>query len=330
MRALVTGGAGFIGSHLVEALLARGDRVAVIDDYSTGTPENLAAVQNHPGLTLIEGDLLVTPTLERLVETADLVYHLAAAVGVELVVHDPVRTIVTNVHGTERVLRAAAHCGKPTLIASTSEVYGKSDRPRFSEQDDLLIGPPTHSRWSYACSKLLDEFYAMAYYRSQRLPVTVVRFFNTVGPRQTGRYGMVLPRFVQHALANAPLQVYGDGRQSRCFCHVADTVSALLGFTQPERIAAAAGRVFNIGSTEEVAIGDLAAKVISRAGSSSPIVRVPYEKAYEEGFEDMRRRYPDTTAVEQLLGWRPQHSLEQIIDDVIAYYRARSVGTGQA
>jgi UDP-glucose 4-epimerase len=247
MRHLITGGAGFIGSHLAEALVGRGDEVIVVDDFSTGSPENLAALRGHPRLDLVKGDILDLPELEYLIGKADLVFHLAAAVGVELVVHDPVRTIVTNVHGTERVLRGAARHGKLAIIASTSEVYGKSDRERFAEQDDLLIGPPTHSRWSYACSKLLDEFFAMAFHRSQKLSVIVARFFNTVGPRQTGRYGMVLPRFVRRALAGEPLQVYGDGRQSRCFCHVADTVRALLALAaKPEAV----GRVFNIGSTQ--------------------------------------------------------------------------------
>jgi UDP-glucose 4-epimerase len=318
MRYLVTGGAGFIGSHLVEALIGRGDQVVVIDDFSTGSRDNLAAVLDHPALDLVEGDILALPELEYLIGKADMVYHLAAAVGVELVVHDPVRTIVTNVHGTERVLQGAARKGTLTLVASTSEVYGKSDHERFSEGDDLLIGPPTHSRWSYACSKLLDEFYAMAYHRSRNLPVIISRFFNTVGPRQTGRYGMVLPRFVQQALAGKPLQVYGDGRQSRCFCHVADTVRALLGLS---RATLGEARVFNIGSTREVTIDDLARMVIARLGSASTIAYVPYEKAYEAGFEDMRRRYPDIQAIRDLIGWHPERTLEQIIDDVAAYHR---------
>jgi len=318
MRYLVTGGAGFIGSHLVEALIGQGDQVTVIDDFSTGSRDNLAAILGHPALDLVEGDILNLPELEYLIGKADMVYHLAAAVGVELVVHDPVRTIVTNVHGTERVLQGAARKGTPTLVASTSEVYGKSDHERFSEGDDLLIGPPTHSRWSYACSKLLDEFYAMAYHRAGRLPVTVCRFFNTVGPRQTGRYGMVLPRFVRQALAGAPLQVYGDGRQSRCFCHVADTVRALVALAGVSRDQA---RVLNIGSTREVTIGDLARLVIERTGSASGIDHVPYEKAYEAGFEDMRRRYPDIRAIGELVGWRPERTLEQIIDDVVAHQR---------
>jgi UDP-glucose 4-epimerase len=320
MRYLVTGGAGFIGSHLVEGLIGRGDEVIVIDDFSTGSRDNLAAVLDNPALDLVEGDILNLPELEYLIGKVDMVYHLAAAVGVELVVHDPVRTIVTNVHGTERVLQGAARKGTLTLIASTSEVYGKSEHERFSEGDDLLIGPPTHSRWSYACSKLLDEFYAMAFHRSRNLPVIVSRFFNTVGPRQTGRYGMVLPRFVQQALAGKPLQVYGDGLQSRCFCHVADTVRALLGLSG---VSLTDARVFNIGSTREVTIGELARMVIERVGSTSAIDHVPYEKAYEEGFEDMRRRYPDTRAIEALIGWRPERSLEQVIDDVTAFHRGR-------
>jgi len=314
MRFLITGGAGFIGGHLTEALLAAGHEVVVIDNYSTGSRENLAAVAGNPRLTVIEADILdAAEALEREISACDTVFHLAAAVGVELVVKDPVHTIITNVHGTENVLKNAAKYRRRVIIASTSEVYGKSSHPQFSETDDLLIGSPKHSRWSYACSKLLDEFYLMAFHTAMGLPGTVVRFFNTVGPRQTGMYGMVVPRFVGRALRGEPLQVYGDGGQSRCFCHVADVVRALLLLLdRPESY----GNVYNIGSRHSVTIGELAKQVIERTGSRSKIEFVPYEKAYAAGFEDMRRRMPNTDAIHQLTGWTPQHSLEQIIDDV--------------
>ena len=314
MRFFITGGAGFIGGHLAEALLAEGHSVVIVDDLSTGSKDNLAAVADDPKLEFIEADILETDDMAKLLKGVDMVFHLAAAVGVELVVRDPVRTIVTNVHGTERVLRAAVEAGGvKTLVASTSEVYGKSDKESFSETDDLLIGPSTRSRWSYACSKLLDEFYAMACMKSHNLPVIVSRFFNTVGPRQTGRYGMVLPRFVAKALANEPLLVYGDGTQSRCFCHVLDTVDALLRLAVNGK---ATGRVFNIGTTRETSIAGLAELVIERTGSSSGMELVPYDKAYEAGFEDMLRRVPDTDAIRKLTGWEPKRSLENIIDDV--------------
>ena len=316
MKYLVTGGAGFIGSHLVESLLSDGHHVTVVDDYSTGSLDNLRHLLKNPRLEVIEGDVLKLPELEYLIVRSDMVFHLAAAVGVELVVRDPVRTIVTNVHGTERVLTGAARKGTRVLVASTSEVYGKSEKEEFTESDDLLIGPPTHSRWSYACSKLLDEFFCMAYYRSHKLPVTVVRLFNTVGPRQTGRYGMVLPRFVAKALKNEPLQVYGDGSQSRCFCHVADTVRALRLLSETKK---SVGTVYNVGSTRETTIEGLAELVIKRMKSKSKIQYVPYEKAYEKGFEDMRRRLPDTGRLNKLTGWAPRNSLEKIIDDVAAF-----------
>ena len=314
MRFLITGGAGFIGGHLVESLLADGHETVVVDDYSTGSPRNLAKVANHPKLRIIEADILnCAELLDAEIAACDAVFHLAAAVGVELVVRDPVRTITTNVHGTENVLKLTAKYNRRVIVASTSEVYGKSTREYFSERDDLLIGPPTHSRWAYACSKLLDEFYLMAFHRGNALPGTVVRFFNTVGPRQTGRYGMVVPRFVGRALRNEPLQVYGDGEQSRCFCHVADVVRALLLLLPREDIW---GGVFNIGSQRSVTIRQLAELVIERTKSSSIIEQIPYEKAYEKGFEDMRRRMPDTERIHSLTGWQPAYSLEQIIDDV--------------
>ena len=320
MRYLITGGAGFIGSHLTESLLADGHAVTVIDNYSTGSPENLEAVKNHPQLTVIEEDILSGGKLEKAVADCDCVVHLAAAVGVELVVHDPVRTLITNVHGSERVLSFAAERKKRCILASTSEVYGKSGKPFFKESDDLCIGPSTNSRWSYACSKLLDEFFLMALHRDRQLPGTVVRFFNTVGPRQTGRYGMVLPRFAAAALENRPLPVYGTGEQTRCFCHVKDVVRALRLLIPQEN---SHGRIYNIGTSRRISIHDLADLVIERAKSSSGIEIIPYEKAYEPGFEDMLNRAPDCSAIRELCGWEPEIGLEQIIDDVIAYRRSQ-------
>jgi len=318
MRFLVTGGAGFIGGHLVESLLKDGHRVSAIDNMSTGDIANLASVAGDPNLKLLVGDILDSEDLEDLVGGCDVVLHLAAAVGVELVVHDPVRTIVTNVHGTERVLRLAAKHSKKVVLTSTSEVYGKSEKESFSEKDDLLIGAPTNSRWSYACSKLLDEFFLMAFNRDMKLKGLVVRLFNTVGPRQTGRYGMVLPRFVSSALKGEPLQVYGTGAQTRCFCHVHDTVRALKELAVCEK---AVGGVFNIGSTRSVSIEQLAKMVIERTASKSQIAHIPYEKAYEAGFEDMLRRAPNTSAIKEAIGWEPRIPLETIIDDVAAQFR---------
>ena len=318
-RILITGGAGFIGSHLAEALIARGDRVLAVDDLSTGSQDNLAALGSSSRFEFRKLDVVAeAEALRELIRGCDAVIHLAAAVGVDLVVKDPARTITTNVHGTENVLIPAAEFGKRTIIASTSEVYGKSSREMFSESDDLRIGSPEHSRWSYACSKLLDEFLLMALHRAGGFPGTVVRFFNTVGPRQTGRYGMVVPRFVAAALAGKPLQVYGDGGQSRCFCHVADVVRALLALLDEP---AAAGEVFNIGSRRLVTIQELAELVIARLGSSSKIEFIPYDKAYAAGFEDMRRRRPDTGKIRRLIGWNAEISLETIIDDVAASLR---------
>jgi UDP-glucose 4-epimerase len=309
-HSVVTGGAGFIGSHLVERLLAMGESVTVVDDFSTGSRENLRSAAAHPGLRIIEAKVSQCPGLEELVARADAVYHLAAAVGVELVVKCPIRTIETNLDETEAILKAAARCRTPVLLTSTSEVYGKSQRAVFSEEDDLLIGPPHLGRWSYACSKLMDEFLAMAYARESGLPVTVVRVFNTVGPRQTGRYGMVLPRFVAAARAGQPLRVYGDGQQTRCFCYVADTVEALVRLCQ---CAAARGRVFNVGGDEEISIGNLAELVLRVMGSRSPIQLVPYDEAYAPGFEDLRRRRPSLEKLAAFTGFRPSTPLEDII-----------------
>lgn len=307
---LVTGGAGFIGSHLVERLLAEGCRVTVIDDFSTGRPENLAAVRTDPRLRVVEARVSACAGLDRLAGEADAIYHLAAAVGVELVVRSPIRTIRTNLDETEALLEAAAGGGVPVLLASTSEVYGKSQNAEFREEDDLLIGPPHLGRWSYACSKLMDEFLALAYARERGLPVIVARIFNTVGPRQTGQYGMVLPRFIAAARTGRPLRVYGDGTQTRCFCYVADTVEAL---GRLMRCPAARGEVFNVGSTEEVSILELARRVIAALGSSSPIELLPYDVAYAPGFEDMRRRRPAVDKLERFTGFRPATPLDEII-----------------
>ena len=321
MKYLITGGAGFIGSHLTESLLKDGHQVVIADNFSTSTPDNLRFVADHPALQVEELDVVTSPeAIEKLIKESDCVIHLAAAVGVELVVRDPARTITTNVHGTENVLLPAAKYNKRVIVASTSEVYGKSGNEKFSETDDLLIGSPMNSRWSYACSKLLDEFYLMAFQRSKAFPGTVVRFFNTVGPRQTGRYGMVVPRFVAAALKNENIQVYGDGAQSRCFCHVADVVRALkLLLATPGSV----GEIFNIGSQELISIHDLARRVIQVTGSQSQIQFLSYDDAYEQGFEDMRRRYPNTEKLRTLTGWKPEFVLDDIIRDVAEELRSR-------
>ena len=313
---LITGGAGFIGSYLTEALLAQGNAVTVADNFSTGSRENLAAVEGNPSLRIVELDITRDGNmLDELVAECDVLIHLAAAVGVEMVVNDPIHTLSTNVKGTENVLGPAAKYKKRTIVASTSEVYGKSDNDTFTETVDLHLGSPYRSRWSYACSKLLDEFYVMAYCQNEGLPGTIVRFFNTVGPRQTGRYGMVVPRFAQAALNGEPVKVYGDGEQSRCFCHVKDVVRALmLLIDRPEAI----GNIYNIGSQELVTISELAQRVIARSGSSSTLEYIPYEKAYAKGFEDMRRRRPNTSALSALTGWKVEHTLNDILDDVLA------------
>ena len=312
---LVTGGAGFIGSHLVERLLAAGWPVVVLDDFSTGSPANLVAVAKHPALTLIHSKLSEYPQLDGLVAKSAFVFHLAAAVGVDLVLANPLQAIQTNLHETEAVLDAASRSGTPLLLTSTSEVYGKSQKAQLDESDDLLIGPPHLSRWSYACSKLMDEFLALAHARVHRLPVTIVRLFNTVGPRQTGRHGMVLPRFVAAALAGEPLRVHGDGSQTRCFCHVRDTVEALLRLRD---LPAARGEVFNIGSEAEIAILELATRVVQTLGSPSVIERIPYSAAYPPGFEEMQRRRPNLAKLAALTGFRPAHSLAEIIRDTAA------------
>ncbi|MCC6168359.1 MAG: GDP-mannose 4,6-dehydratase [Caldilineaceae bacterium] len=323
MHVLITGGAGFIGSHLTRHLLDRGDTVSILDNLSTGSFANiepfLANPRYHFAIDTLDNPLV----LDRLASQADAIIHLAAAVGVQLVVERPTETIETNVLGTHAVLSAARRYRCRTLIASTSEVYGKGVKIPFSEDDDLLLGPSSRSRWSYAASKLLDEFLGLAAHREHALPVTVVRFFNTVGPGQTGRYGMVVPRFVRQALRGEQITVYGDGEQSRCFCHVYDTINALAALLdQPDQTA---GQIYNVGSRQEVTINQLAQEVIARAGTGSTTRYVPYSEAYAPGFEDMRRRVPDMTKLHNAIGWQATRDLGEILDDVIAYERERLV-----
>jgi UDP-glucose 4-epimerase len=320
MRALITGGAGFIGSHLAERLLDDGHQVFVLDDLSTGAFENIAHLKGRPTFSYTIDTVTNESLLAELVDQCDVIFHLAAAVGVRLIVEAPVRTIETNVHGTECVLRAAAKKNKVVVIASTSEVYGKSADVPFREDGDLALGPTSKHRWAYACSKAIDEFLALAYWKERKLPVIVVRFFNTVGPRQTGRYGMVVPNFVRQALAGEPITVYGDGLQSRCFTYVGDVVNALVKLALEPR---AIGEVFNLGNTEEVSIRELADRVKAKTGSASPIVTVPYDQAYESGFEDMPRRVPDIGKVRALIGFEPKVALDEILRLVIAEQRSR-------
>ncbi len=317
MRVLITGGAGFIGSHLADACIDRGDSVHVLDDLSTGSMQNVRHLKGHPRFGYTVGSVHHSALVAELVDDADVVFHLAAAVGVKLIVESPVRTIETNVHGTEVVLAQACKKKKKVLVASTSEVYGLSNQVPFREDGSLVMGATTKGRWSYACSKAIDEFLALAYWREKKLPVVVVRLFNTVGPRQTGQYGMVIPTFVKQALAGKPITVYGDGSQSRCFGYVGDVVGALVRLMDEP---AAVGEVFNIGSDEEVTIGELAELVRSMTGSRSEIVTLPYTQAYGEGFEDMPRRVPDISKVGRLVGYRPTVGLEEILRRVIAYH----------
>ena len=327
MNVFITGGCGFIGSHLAERLLGRGDRVQVLDDLSTGAMENIAHLVGRPGFEYRIGTALDVPLVAELVDRADLTFHLAAAVGVRLIVERPVHTIETNVRATEVVLGAAAKKQKPVLLASTSEVYGKSSQVPFREDQDLQLGPTSHSRWAYACSKALDEWLALAYVREKGVPVVVTRFFNTVGPRQTGRYGMVLPSFAQQALRGEPITVYGTGTQSRCFGHVRDAVEAMVRLTANP---AAFGEVVNVGTTTEVTMLELAERVRDAAGSRSEIRLVPYSEAYAAGFEDMLRRVPDVSRLERLTGFRPRTSLDEIIRDVVDDQRTRLPATGFA
>jgi UDP-glucose 4-epimerase len=315
---LITGGAGFIGSHLCELLVHNGHQVVAIDDLSTGRLENIQHLLPIPSFHFVRETITNSQVLDRLTSEADILVHLAAVVGVKLIVEDPVNTIATNIMGTEAVLTTANRYHCKVMLASTSEVYGKGYKVPFNEEDDCLIGPTSHSRWSYATSKAIDEFLGLAYYHQFGLPVVVMRFFNTVGPRQTGRYGMVLPRFVRQALAGEPITIYGDGEQSRCFGDVADVIDAVVKLAyQP----AAIGQVFNIGSTEEVTIRELAERVIATTVSQSKIVYVPYEEAYAPGFEDMRRRVPDLSKIHELIGYEPRNSLDDTLRRVIAYER---------
>jgi len=318
MRILITGGAGFIGSHLAEALLGDGHEVFALDDLSTGSIDNIAHLKGRPAFHYTIDSVFNEPLVAEMVDRADVVFHMAAAVGVKLIVEKPVHTIETNVHGTEVILKHAAKKKKLVFIASTSEVYGKSTQVPFREDSDLVMGATTRHRWAYACSKALDEFLALAYWKEQRLPVIVMRFFNTVGPRQTGQYGMVIPNFVRQALAGQPITVFGDGKQSRCFTHVADVVRALIALHETEK---SYGQVYNIGSGNEIAIDALAKQVREMCKSSSEISYIPYAKAYEEGFEDMPRRIPDVAKIRQLCGWEPTIPLTTILNDVIEYCR---------
>jgi UDP-glucose 4-epimerase len=320
MKFFITGGAGFIGSHLTERLLDRGDKVIILDDLSTGQMDNIGHLTSRPGLEYRVGSALDVPLVGELVDRCDVTVHLAAAVGVRLIVERPVHTIETNVRATEVVLNAVAKKQKLMVLASTSEVYGKGIKIPFSEDDDLKLGPTINSRWAYACSKALDEWLALAYWREKKVPVIITRFFNTVGPRQTGRYGMVLPNFVSQALQGEPIRVFGSGEQSRCFGHVQDAVEALLRLVATP---AAVGQVVNVGTEREVTMNQLAEMVRSLAGSESPVVHVPYGEAYAEGFEDLERRVPDVHKLEKLTGFRFTRSLENIVADVIADQRSR-------
>jgi UDP-glucose 4-epimerase len=317
-RSLVTGGAGFVGSHLAEELLQRGEEVYVLDDLSTGRIDNIEHLKSNSRFHYVIDSVHNEPVVAEMVDRCDVIYHLAAAVGVKLIVESPVRTIETNVHGTEVVLKHASKKKKKVLITSTSEVYGKSNNIPFHEDQDLVLGPPTKGRWSYACSKALDEFLAIAYWHEQRLPVVIVRLFNTVGPRQTGRYGMVIPNFVQQAIAGDPITVYGDGQQSRAFGYVGDIVRAIADLARhPEAV----GEVFNIGNTEEITIDTLANLVRRLTDSDSEIVHIPYDRAYEKGFEDMPRRVPDISKIHRLIGYTPSVGLERILERIIASFR---------
>jgi len=318
MRVLITGGAGFVGSHLSEALLERGDEVHVIDDLSTGSIDNIAHLKGHPRFRYTIDTVANEPVLAELIDRCDTVVHLAAAVGVKLIVEAPVRTIETNVHGTEVVLKIANKKKKLVLIASTSEVYGKSANVPFAEDADLVLGPTSKHRWAYACSKMIDEFLALAYWKERKLPVIVVRLFNTVGPRQTGQYGMVVPNFVRQALAGEPITVFGDGTQSRSFTYVGDVVRAVIALINEPR---AVGQVFNIGNGSEISIRDLAVRIKELTGSSSRIVTIPYDQAYEAGFEDMPRRVPDITRISALIGYKPEVELDEILTRVIGSFR---------
>ncbi len=318
MDALVTGGAGFIGSHLVEALLGRGDRVWVIDDLSTGRFENIAHLEGDANFSYVIDTILDERILAELIAKVDIVFHLAAAVGVQYIIDNPLKSLETNIKGTELVLEHANEGKKKVIIFSTSEIYGKANSQPCKEDDDRVLGSTTITRWSYSSSKAIDEFLALAYHREKKLPVVIVRLFNTCGPRQTGQYGMVIPRFVKQALLDHPITVYGDGQQTRCFCDVSDVVRGVLALAEEP---SADGEVFNLGSDEETTIEDLAGRIKELTASNSPIEYIPYEKAYEEGFEDMRRRVPDLTKIRNAIGYEPQVSLQQLLERVVADFK---------
>ncbi len=317
MRALITGGAGFIGSHLAEELLRRGELVSVIDDLSTGRLENLANLMDSPRFNIVVETILNETVMDRLVSECDIIYHLAAAVGVELIVSKPVEVIQTNILGSDMVLKLANRYLKKVVITSTSEIYGKNNHVPFKENDDRVLGPTTINRWSYSCSKAVDEFLALAYHKEKKLEVVIVRLFNTVGPRQTGRYGMVIPRFVVQALKGEPITVYNDGNMIRCFTYVNDVVDAMINLAHHSE---AVGNIFNIGSTEAISINDLALRIKEKTNSDSPIKFVPYDEAYEQGFEDMTVRVPDLTKIKALIGYQPSINLNGILDNVIEYF----------
>jgi len=320
MKALITGGAGFIGSHLAERLLSDGHYVTVMDNLSTGSLDNIEGLKNNPNFEFITGDILDRALISKLVEGCDVIYHLAAAVGVKLIADKPVHTIETNISGTEAVLDAAGRFGKKILIASSSEVYGKSKTIPFSEEDDIVLGSTSLSRWSYACSKAIDEFLGLAFYQQYGLEVVIARFFNTIGPRQTGLYGMVVPRFVQWALANEPVLIYGTGRQKRCFSYVADVVDAAVGLMNCD---VAAGKVYNIGSTEEISIEALADKIIGMTGSKSKKKYLSYEAAYGKPIDDMMRRVPELKRIRKAIGWQPETSLKQALEEIVESFKEK-------
>ncbi len=321
MRVLITGGAGFVGSHLVDALLARGDQVLVLDDLSTGRHDNIRDHLGNPNFEFVMGSILNDAVVDDAVRRSDVVMHLAAAVGVELIVGRPLESLATNIRGSEIVLEKCHKYGRKVLVTSTSEIYGKNDSDLLSEDDDRILGSPLKTRWSYSEAKAIEEVLAYSYWKEKGLPVVIVRLFNTVGPRQVGHYGMVVPRFVEQALKGNPITVYGDGTQRRCFCHVADVVGALLGLVDSRE---AEGQVFNVGANEEISIAGLAERVTEQLESDSSIVKVSYDDAYEEGFEDMPRRVPNTARIRELLGWVPQRDLSDIINDVAADISTRS------
>jgi UDP-glucose 4-epimerase len=320
LRGLITGGAGFIGSHLAEELLERGWRVCILDDLSTGDRQNVQGLLGREDVRFVEGTVLDRKVVQRLVNESDVVFHLAAAVGVRYIIDHPLRSLQVNVQGTETVLEACLRAGRQVLLASTSEVYGKNGNGSFHEEDDLVLGNTTTRRWGYACSKAMDEFFAMAYHRDKGLPVIIVRFFNTCGPRQTGRYGMVIPRFVRQALLGEPITVHGDGKQTRSFTDVSDAVGAVLDLIEH---AGAVGQVFNIGNPEGITIEALAEKVKAMTGSPSPITYVPYDEAFADGFEDMRHRVPDISKIQSLIGFQPRVTLDELLRRVIEYTAAQ-------